>query len=105
MIAFLTLDHFFCPCEQIRYYGLLNEPRLLVTDPELVKDILVTRAYNFVKSPMLAKSIGEMMGFGILVAEVFRVLNAWFLMVIVHHLDLLFDRAHSFPRATITGTK
>ncbi|CAO3696204.1 unnamed protein product [Umbelopsis ramanniana] len=53
----------------IRYYGLFNIPRVMVSDPELLKQILVTHQYDFVKPKELAEFIGRILGVGLLVAE------------------------------------
>ncbi|GAB5591016.1 Cytochrome P450 4V2 [Umbelopsis nana] len=53
----------------IRYHGLFNEPRVLVSDPELLKQILVTHQYEFKKPKQLAEFIGKILGIGLLVAE------------------------------------
>jgi hypothetical protein len=57
----------------IRYHGLFNEPRVLVSDPELLKQILVTHQYEFKKPKQLAEFIGKILGIGLLVAEVCKV--------------------------------
>jgi hypothetical protein len=56
----------------IRYHGLFNEPRVLVSDPELLKQVLVTNQYVFTKPKQLAEFIGRILGIGLLVAEVTR---------------------------------
>ncbi|CAM0139682.1 unnamed protein product [Umbelopsis sp. WA50703] len=53
----------------IRYHGFFNTPRVLVSDPELLKQILVVHQYDFVKPKQLAEFIGKILGVGLLVAE------------------------------------
>jgi hypothetical protein len=67
----------------IRYYGLFNIPRVMVSDPELLKQILVTHQYDFVKPKELAEFIGRILGVGLLVAEVSRLFSIrhWLLSI------------------------
>ncbi|KAF7725053.1 hypothetical protein EC973_000460 [Apophysomyces ossiformis] len=53
----------------LTWHGVFNAPRLLVTDPELVKQILVVRAYDFVKPRYLSQFIVPVIGEGLIVAE------------------------------------
>lgn len=47
-----------------------NEPRVIVTDPKLVKQILTLQVYDFEKPPGPAGFIRRIAGNGLLVAEV-----------------------------------
>src|SRR5262249_34299495 len=53
----------------IRYLGLLNQERLLITGPKALAEVLVTRNYEFQKPPNMRTSIGRILGVGILWAE------------------------------------
>ena len=53
----------------IRYYGLLNSERLLITSPKALGEVLVTRNYDFVKPTHLATGLGRLLGVGVLLAE------------------------------------
>ena len=53
----------------IRYLGLLNAERLLITSPKALSEVLVTRNYDFEKPSQMRATIGRMLGVGILLAE------------------------------------
>ncbi|KAJ2959932.1 hypothetical protein NQZ79_g4636 [Umbelopsis isabellina] len=53
----------------IRYHGFFNTPRVLVSDPELLKQVLVVQQYDYIKPKQLAEFIGKILGVGLLVAE------------------------------------
>jgi cytochrome P450 len=53
----------------IRYHGILNVQKVLVTDPNIVHEILVTRPYSFIKPPPISKIIRSLLGNGIVVTE------------------------------------
>jgi cytochrome P450 len=53
----------------IRYHGILNVQKVLVTDPSIVHEILVTRPYSFIKPPPISKIIRSLLGNGIVVTE------------------------------------
>ncbi|KAG0170841.1 hypothetical protein DFQ28_001486 [Apophysomyces sp. BC1034] len=53
----------------LNYHGPWNRPRLLVTDGELLKQILTTQASDFAKSPETVKYLTRFLGDGLLVAE------------------------------------
>jgi cytochrome P450 len=53
----------------IRYYGILNVQKVLVTDPNIVHEILVKRPYSFIKPPPISKIIRSLLGNGIVVTE------------------------------------
>lgn len=53
----------------IRYHGIFNTQKVLVTDPNAVHDILTTRPYSFVKPPPISRVIRSVLGDGIIVTE------------------------------------
>ena len=58
------------PNDGVLYYRwLFNEPRILVTNPKAIGEVLVTRSYEFVKPGRLRKGLGRLLGVGILLAE------------------------------------
>jgi hypothetical protein len=58
------------PNEGVIYYRwLFNEPRVLVTNPKALAEVLVQRNYEFVKPGRIRKGVGRILGVGILLAE------------------------------------
>ncbi|KAK0730527.1 cytochrome P450 [Lasiosphaeris hirsuta] len=54
----------------IRYLGLLNQERLIVTSPKALAEVLTTKSYDFQKPDSLRFSIGRILGMtGILFTE------------------------------------
>lgn len=53
----------------IRYHAILNVQKVLVTDPKIVHEILVTRPYSFIKPPPISKIIRSLLGNGLVVVE------------------------------------
>ncbi|KAF7723453.1 hypothetical protein EC973_002006 [Apophysomyces ossiformis] len=53
----------------LNYHGPWNRPRLLVTDVELLKQILTTHAADFAKPPETVRFLTRFLGDGLLVAE------------------------------------
>lgn len=53
----------------IRYHGILNVEKVLVTDPRAVHDILTARPYSFIKPPPISKIIRSLLGNGLVVVE------------------------------------
>ncbi|KAF2271560.1 cytochrome P450 [Westerdykella ornata] len=53
----------------IYYRWLLNRPRVLITSPKALAEVLVQRNYEFTKPARLRKGLGRLLGVGILVAE------------------------------------
>ncbi|KUJ22725.1 cytochrome P450 [Mollisia scopiformis] len=53
----------------IRYLGLLNSERLIVTSPKGLSEVLTTQNYDFIKPSHVAKGLGRLLGIGILLAE------------------------------------
>ena len=53
----------------IRYHGILNSQKVLVTDPNAVHDIFSTKPYSFIKPPPISKIIRSILGEGIIVVE------------------------------------
>jgi cytochrome P450 len=51
------------------YRWLFNEPRVLVTNPKAIGEVLVQRNYEFIKPERLRKGLGRLLGVGILLAE------------------------------------
>lgn len=51
------------------FHGAWNEPRILVTDDRLVKQILMTQEYDFTKTPVASRFLRRIIGNGLLVAE------------------------------------
>jgi cytochrome P450 len=58
------------PNDGVLYYRFLfNEPRVLVTNPKAIAEVLVQRNYEFVKPERLRSGLGRLLGIGILLAE------------------------------------
>lgn len=53
----------------IRYYGLLNVEKVLVTDPNGAHDILAAQPYSYVKPSRITTIIRSLLGDGIVVVE------------------------------------
>ena len=53
----------------IRYRGILNKEKLLVTDPQALHQILTVRPYSFCKPPAITKIIRSLLGDGLVVVE------------------------------------
>ncbi|KAI8222278.1 Cytochrome P450 monooxygenase FUM15 [Colletotrichum sp. SAR 10_99] len=53
----------------IRYRGLFNQERLLITSPKALAEVLVTHNYDFHKPTAVRSSIGRILGIGVLLAE------------------------------------
>jgi hypothetical protein len=53
----------------IVYRWLFNEPRVLVTSPKALAEVLVQRSYEFVKPGRIRAGVGNLLGVGILLAE------------------------------------
>ena len=53
----------------IRYHGVLNIQKVLVTDPNAIHDILAANPYSYVKPPPITKIIRALIGDGLVVAE------------------------------------
>ncbi|KAG1445612.1 hypothetical protein G6F56_009853 [Rhizopus delemar] len=51
------------------YHGEWNEPRVAVSDPALLKQVLTTQVYDFVKPPGSSSFLRRFLGDGLLVAE------------------------------------
>ncbi|CAO3684024.1 unnamed protein product [Rhizopus stolonifer] len=52
-----------------KYHHHWNEPQLVVTDPQLLKQILTTQIYDFSKPDFAIKDLTRVAGIGVLVAE------------------------------------
>ncbi|KAF1831638.1 cytochrome P450 [Decorospora gaudefroyi] len=58
------------PNDGVLYYRwLFNEPRVLVTNPKALGEVLVQRSYEFVKPARIRDGLGRLLGVGILLAE------------------------------------
>lgn len=53
----------------IRYRGRLNIEKLLVTDTQLVEELMVKKAYEFQKPPIVSRVIRSLLGDGLVVVE------------------------------------
>ncbi|KAG1451985.1 hypothetical protein G6F46_005705 [Rhizopus delemar] len=53
----------------VLYHGEWNQPRVIVTDHKLLKQVLTTQEYDFIKTPATAKFLKRFLGNGLLVAE------------------------------------
>ncbi|CAG8487485.1 9155_t:CDS:1 [Cetraspora pellucida] len=54
----------------VKYHGLLNAPNIVISDPQLVQQVLVTRSYEYPKLFLNKKFVKEFFGGeGILLAE------------------------------------
>ncbi|KAI8147936.1 cytochrome P450 [Fennellomyces sp. T-0311] len=51
------------------FHGPLNNPRIMITDPQLLKQVLTTEHYNFAKSPTGVAIIKTIIGNGLFAAE------------------------------------
>lgn len=52
----------------IRYYGLFNSERVLVTRPSGCKEVLQLQGYNYIKFPWALEMMGQIAPLGVLVA-------------------------------------
>lgn len=58
------------PNDGVLYYRwLFNEPRVLLTNPKAIGEVLVQRNYEFVKPERIRNGLGRLLGVGILIAE------------------------------------
>ncbi|KAF1952980.1 cytochrome P450 [Byssothecium circinans] len=58
------------PNDGLLYYRwLFNEPRIMVTSPKAIGEVLVQRSYEFVKPHHLRNGLARLLGVGILLAE------------------------------------
>ncbi|QSZ30113.1 hypothetical protein DSL72_004633 [Monilinia vaccinii-corymbosi] len=53
----------------IRYLGILNSERVMVTNAKALSEVLTTRNYDFVKPNTIRLGIGRLLGIGVLLAE------------------------------------
>lgn len=53
----------------IRYLGLFNQERLVITTPKAAAEVLVTKPYEFRKPSILRVGLGRILGNGLLLAE------------------------------------
>lgn len=58
------------PNDGVLYYRwLFNEPRVLITTPKALGEVLVQRNYDFIKPERIRNGLGRLLGVGILLAE------------------------------------
>ncbi|KAH7381206.1 cytochrome P450 [Phaeosphaeria sp. MPI-PUGE-AT-0046c] len=58
------------PNDGVLYYRtLLNESRVLITNPKALGEVLVQRNYEFIKPERVRNGLGRLLGIGILIAE------------------------------------
>ncbi|KAF1998575.1 cytochrome P450 [Amniculicola lignicola CBS 123094] len=58
------------PNDGVLYYRwIFNEPRVLITTPKALAEVLVQRNYEFIKPVRLRSGLGRLLGVGILLAE------------------------------------
>jgi cytochrome P450 len=53
----------------IRYLGMFNSERLLITTPKGLSEVLTTKSYEWIKPSHVARGIGRLLGVGVLLAE------------------------------------
>ncbi|PUU84152.1 cytochrome P450 [Tuber borchii] len=54
----------------LRYLGIFNIEQIFPTTPEVLKEVLHTKSYSFIKPPLVARNIGSILGKkGLLFAE------------------------------------
>ncbi len=53
----------------IRYHGVFNGERLLVTHPDGIKDVLKLQPYHYIKQPLAAKLTRRVAGMGLVAAN------------------------------------
>jgi len=53
----------------IRYLGIFNSERVLVTNPKALAEVLVTKNYDFIKPEQVRSAISRLLGVGVLLAE------------------------------------
>ncbi|KAI8137587.1 cytochrome P450 [Fennellomyces sp. T-0311] len=53
----------------VLYHGPWNIPRLLISDTDVLKDVLMAQHYDFTKTPEGARLLGRILGHGLLVSE------------------------------------
>jgi cytochrome P450 len=53
----------------IKYHGVLNIQKVLLTDPSAIHDILAVKPYSYIKPPPISKIIRSLVGDGLIVAE------------------------------------
>ncbi|KFZ16407.1 hypothetical protein V502_05114 [Pseudogymnoascus sp. VKM F-4520 (FW-2644)] len=53
----------------IRFLGIFNRERLLITSPKALSEVLTTKSYDFVKPYEFSLGISRLLGIGVLLAE------------------------------------
>ncbi|RIB16608.1 cytochrome P450 [Gigaspora rosea] len=59
----------------VRYHGLFNQPNLLISDPKLVREVLVKRAYEYPKFFISQVMVNEIAGESIFLRWILRYLD------------------------------
>lgn len=49
----------------IYYTSFLNAPRVLVTSPDALREVLSQKSYEFIKPGMIIQGIGRILGIGV----------------------------------------
>ena len=53
----------------IRYLGLFNQERLIITKPKALAEVLVSKNYDFTKPGLVRQALSRILGVGVLLAE------------------------------------
>ncbi|KJR84851.1 cytochrome P450 monooxygenase [Sporothrix schenckii 1099-18] len=53
----------------IRYLGLFNQERLIITKPKALAEVLVSKNYDFIKPTVVRHTLSRILGVGVLLAE------------------------------------
>ncbi|KAM3086566.1 hypothetical protein ACMFMG_000698 [Clarireedia jacksonii] len=53
----------------IRYLGILNQERIMVTNAKTLSEVLTTKNYEFIKPTTIRSGLGRLLGIGVLLAE------------------------------------
>ncbi|RKF55520.1 Cytochrome P450 monooxygenase FUM15 [Golovinomyces cichoracearum] len=53
----------------IRYLGIFNSERLLITSPNALKEVLTTKSYDFKKPSRIFRALSRLLGVGLILAE------------------------------------
>ena len=53
----------------VMYRGLLNKPRVFITDPKALQHVMSSSVYNYPKPPGFIQDLKPLLGSGILLAE------------------------------------
>lgn len=53
----------------IRYLGIFNQERIIVTTPKALNEVVTQKGYEFIKPQTLIQSLERIIGVGVLLAE------------------------------------